>query len=47
MMSECGIFSVIDCYLRLAGQNEKISAFRADQYSWRIWASRTAFERRS
>jgi len=35
MMSEYGIFSVIDCYLRHAGQNEKISAFRADQYSWR------------
>ena len=35
MMSENGVFSVIDCYLRLAGQDEKISAFRADQYSWR------------
>jgi NDP-sugar pyrophosphorylase family protein len=35
LMKEEGIFSVIDCYLRLAGQGEKILAFRADEYYWR------------
>src|SRR5437763_14276222 len=35
MMAEDGIFSIINSYLRLAGQGEKILAFRADQYYWR------------
>ncbi len=35
LMSEEGIFSIIPVYLRLAAQNEKIMAFRADEYSWR------------
>ncbi|MGB8061079.1 MAG: nucleotidyltransferase family protein [Candidatus Sulfotelmatobacter sp.] len=35
MMTEDGAFSIIDSYLRLAGQGEKISAFRADEYYWR------------
>jgi mannose-1-phosphate guanylyltransferase len=35
LMTETGIFSIIDTYLRLASQKEKISAFRVDQYSWR------------
>jgi NDP-sugar pyrophosphorylase family protein len=35
MMTEDGAFSIIDAYLRLAGQGEKISAFRADEYYWR------------
>jgi NDP-sugar pyrophosphorylase family protein len=35
MMSEEGAFSIIDCYLRLARQGEKILAFRADEYYWR------------
>jgi NDP-sugar pyrophosphorylase family protein len=35
MMTEEGIFSIITTYLRLAVQNEKITAFRADEYSWR------------
>jgi NDP-sugar pyrophosphorylase family protein len=34
-MTEEGAFSVIDCYLRLAGREEKIIAFRADEYYWR------------
>ena len=34
-MKEDGVFSIIDCYLRLAGGGEKISAFRADEYYWR------------
>jgi mannose-1-phosphate guanylyltransferase len=34
-MTEEGVFSIIATYLRLAGQGEKILAFRADEYSWR------------
>jgi NDP-sugar pyrophosphorylase family protein len=33
-MSEEGVFSIIATYLRLAGQGEKILAFRADEYYW-------------
>lgn len=32
---EQGAFSIIPAYLRLAGQGEKIAAFRADEYDWR------------
>jgi NDP-sugar pyrophosphorylase family protein len=35
MITEQGVFSIIDTYLRLAGANEKIRAFRADEYYWR------------
>jgi NDP-sugar pyrophosphorylase family protein len=35
MMTEQGAFSIIDSYLRVAGQGEKILAFRADEYYWR------------
>jgi NDP-sugar pyrophosphorylase family protein len=35
MMEEDGVFSIISSYLRLAGQGEKIVAFRADEYYWR------------
>ncbi len=35
MMMEEGTFSIIDAYLRLAGHNEKLLAFRADKYYWR------------
>jgi len=35
MMTEEGAFSVINSYLRLASQGEKIQAFRADEYYWR------------
>jgi NDP-sugar pyrophosphorylase family protein len=34
MLVEDGIFSIIDAYLRLS-KNEKILAFRADQFYWR------------
>ena len=34
-MAEEGAFSIIATYLRLAGQGEKILAFRADEYYWR------------
>jgi NDP-sugar pyrophosphorylase family protein len=35
MMSEAGTFSIIDTYLRLAAQGERILGFRADEYYWR------------
>jgi NDP-sugar pyrophosphorylase family protein len=35
MLTEDGVFSIIDSYLRLAAQGEKISGFRADEYYWR------------
>jgi NDP-sugar pyrophosphorylase family protein len=34
-MKEQAAFSIIDAYLRLAAQGEKIVAFRADEYCWR------------
>ncbi len=34
-MMEDGAFSIIDAYLRLAAEGEKIQAFRADEYYWR------------
>ena len=35
MITEEGVFSIIDVYLRLAGAGEKIVAFPADGYYWR------------
>ena len=35
LMTEEGIFSIIDVYLRLAAQGEKIKSFSADEYDWR------------
>ena len=35
MMTEQGAFSIIESYLRLSAQGEKIFGFRADQYYWR------------
>ena len=32
---EEGAFSIIDSYVRLAAQGERITAFRADEYYWR------------
>jgi NDP-sugar pyrophosphorylase family protein len=34
-MTENGPFSIIDCYLRLAGAGDAIVAFRADEFYWR------------
>ena len=34
-INEDGVFSIIDTYLRLAGEGEKIFAFRADGSYWR------------
>jgi NDP-sugar pyrophosphorylase family protein len=35
LLNETGAFSIIDVYLRLAADGEKIAAFRADEYYWR------------
>ena len=35
LLTETGVFSIIDSYVRLASQRHKILAFRADQYYWR------------
>ena len=35
MITEEGAFSIMTSYLRLAAQQEKILAFRADEYYWR------------
>jgi len=35
MLTEDGVFSIIDSYLRLASKGEKILAFRADDFYWR------------
>ena len=35
MMVEDGVFSIINSYLRLAGEGEKILAFPADEFYWR------------
>jgi len=34
-LTERGVFSIIDSYIRLAAQGEKIAGFRADEYYWR------------
>ena len=35
LISEEGVFSIIDSYVRLAGEGGKIAGFRADEYYWR------------
>jgi mannose-1-phosphate guanylyltransferase len=35
LLTEEGAFSIVNSYLRLAGQGEKVSAFRADKFYWR------------
>jgi len=35
LLTETGAFSIIDSYLRLSAQNQKIQSFRADRYYWR------------
>ena len=35
LLTEEGVFSIVPAYLRLAGQGEKVAAFRADEYYWR------------
>ena len=34
-ITETGVFSIIDSYVRLAAAGEKIAGFRADEYYWR------------
>ena len=33
-LTEVGVFSIVDSYLRLAGAGENIQAFRVDEYHW-------------
>ena len=35
LITESGVFSIIDTYLRVARSGEKIAAFRADSFYWR------------
>lgn len=35
LLTETGVFSIIDAYLRLVSQGERIVGFRADDASWR------------
>lgn len=35
LMTEDGVFSIVDTYVRLAARGEKIAGFRADHYAWR------------
>jgi len=35
LQTEEGVFSIVDSYLRLAAEGEKIIDFRADEYYWR------------
>jgi NDP-sugar pyrophosphorylase family protein len=35
MITEDGVFSIIDLYLRLAGEGDDIRSFRTDAYYWR------------
>ena len=35
LMSEEGVFPIVDTYLRLASQGQPIVGFRADEYYWR------------
>jgi len=35
LLTEEGVFSIVPAYLRLAARDEKIMAFRADEYYWR------------
>jgi NDP-sugar pyrophosphorylase family protein len=35
MLTEEGAFSIVNAYLRIAAQGEKILGFRADEYYWR------------
>jgi NDP-sugar pyrophosphorylase family protein len=34
-MTEEGVFSIIAAYLRLAGEGERVLAFRSDGFYWR------------
>jgi NDP-sugar pyrophosphorylase family protein len=35
LLKEEGAFSIVQAYLRLASEDERIRAFRADEYYWR------------
>ena len=42
VMTEEGVFSIIDSYMRLAQQGEQIVGFRADEYYWRDVGTRAS-----
>ena len=44
LMTEDGAFSIIDSYLRLAANNEKIAAFPADKSYWRDLGTITSLQ---
>jgi NDP-sugar pyrophosphorylase family protein len=44
LMKEVGVFSIIDVYLRLAAEGEKIVGFRADEYYWRDLGTRQSLQ---
>jgi NDP-sugar pyrophosphorylase family protein len=46
MMTEEGVFSIIETYLRLASRNEKIMAFRSHESYWRDLGQSRACDRR-
>ena len=45
LMTEEGVFSIVDSYLRLAKEGEKIIGFQADEYYWRDVGTMTSLER--
>ncbi len=44
-MTEDGVFSIIESYLRLAGKGEKIVAYRANEAHWRDLGTLESLER--
>lgn len=47
LMNEEGVFSIIDTYLRLAGEGENIQGFRSDDYYWRDLGSLSRLQQAS
>lgn len=45
LMQEEGVFSIINAYLRLAGEGKRIAAFRTDASSWRDLGKPESVER--
>jgi NDP-sugar pyrophosphorylase family protein len=45
LMTEDGVFSIVDSYLRLAAKGENIVGFRADEYYWRDVGTTASLER--
>jgi NDP-sugar pyrophosphorylase family protein len=45
LITEEGVFSIVDSYLRLSKKGEKIVGFQADEYYWRDVGTRASLER--